>query len=444
MILFRSPGGARAGEITSVAGNTSGAFAGRGLHGRVGLSQSKVEARDDARVFAEMRLAASEDDQKQRAPLAFAIVLDTSGSMEGEKIAQAKNAVIRLVREMHDDDEVAIVRYSDDSELVQSLTRVGPMRESIEQRIRNLTAAGGTAIPRGLSEGMRALEGSSRGRVRHVVLVSDGLDSTRVEAERLASQSFERGVTISSMGIGLDFDESYMGSVARAGHGNFGFVKDASTLASILRKELEETATTTVEGARVVMHLPAGVRFVRATGAEAKSGKSGEIELAVGSLAAGEERRVVAELACDFANGEARGIDTVVHWDVVGGGAEEASPGRLDLVGTSDARTASASRDGEIFASATSSLAAADQLEATAAYAHGDATRAQNLLDQSMRQITAAASAAPPAMRAALAKQGASYGARKAEFAAAAPSSNEGKVAAKAAVADDMKMDRLK
>src|SRR5207248_790730 len=97
-----------------------------------------------------------------------------------------------------------------------------------------------------------------------------GLDSSRAASERLAKDSFERGITISSMGIGVDFDESYMGGVARAGHGNFAFVNDGTALAQFLTRELKETASTTVEDATAHVRLPAGVHLVRSIGADAR------------------------------------------------------------------------------------------------------------------------------------------------------------------------------
>jgi Ca-activated chloride channel homolog len=214
---------------------------------------------------------------------------------------------------MRDDDEVAFVRYSDRAELVQPLARVGDIRESLILRVNSLQAGGGTAIPLGLATALEAISGEHAGRVRRVVLVSDGLDSSRVQSERLASSSFERGITISSMGIGLDFDETYMGGVARAGHGNFGFVNDGPALAQFLERELKETAATTVEGATVRVMLPEGVRFVHATGADARSDTAG-VELKVGSMFAGEERRVLLELSTNMREGAAAGVSGYASW----------------------------------------------------------------------------------------------------------------------------------
>ena len=141
-------------------------------------------------------------------------------------------------------------------------------------RVSALSANGGTNIAPALSAGLRALEGAARGRVKRVVLASDGLDGTRVQSESVARESAGRGVTVSSMGIGLDFDEGYMGGVAQAGHGNFAFVRDGAALTTFLQRELLETASTTIESAAARIKLPEGVRFVRAIGADARPSRA--------------------------------------------------------------------------------------------------------------------------------------------------------------------------
>jgi Ca-activated chloride channel homolog len=413
-------------------------FSGPGAHGQVALSHARILAGTPTRVFGEVRMVADASDRAvERAPISMAIVLDTSGSMEGEKIQQAKESVIRLIRDMRDDDEVAFIRYADDASVLQPLARVGGVRSSLIDQIRAIQAGGGTAIPRGLSSGLAQLELAARGRVRRVVLASDGLDSTRSEAERLASTSFEHGITVSSMGIGLDFDESYMGGVARAGHGNFAFVKDGSALATFLKQELVETATTSIENATVRLQMPPGMRFVRASGADARTfgGGSQEVELAIGALFAGDERRVIVEMEGTAAPGAQLPFAGKVSWNRVGGSHSDVALGQLALVGTTDPSAVESGRDGRVFASATSVNASALQLQAAEAYQKGDTDRAQALMDQSINDLKAAATAAPAPAASALSRQWTEYEHRKAPM--AKPATTAGNVAAKKAFAED-------
>ena len=441
LVLFRAPVSGHLPTVTEAAASPTGvntaSFSGPGGHGSVALSHSKVLAGSGERFFAEVKLVADKGEQAPaHAPVSLVVVLDTSGSMSGEKIVRAKESVVRLLREMDSEDEVAVVRYSDDADVIQGLARVGSVRESVIARVQELGAGGGTAIPRGLARGLGELGLAGSGRVRRVVLVSDGLDSTRVEAERMASDSFEHGITISSMGIGLDFDESYMGGVARAGHGNFGFVKDASALATFLRRELTETSSTTIENATVRIALPRGVTLAQSSNSDARM-DGDDVEVKLGSLFAGDERRVVLELASSLKDGDAKDLVARARWDRVGGGSADVTAPKLTVVATRDPVEVDRGRDATVLASATSVLASTRQMEAAEAYNAGDVEKAQRLIDKNIADLKAAAVNAPAPAASALDSQWQSYGATKSGFLHAPPQSAAGKVAAKRAVERD-------
>jgi Ca-activated chloride channel family protein len=447
LILFKTGGhnGLVQTAIAMPSGKNTQSFSGPGVHGSVGLSHGKVLS-GSSRIFAEVRLAAdaTDDRAKERAPLAIAVVLDTSGSMSGDKIEQARKAVVRLIADMRDDDQIALVRYSDTSQVIQPLTRVGSSRASLIAQVNSLQAGGGTFIPGGLRDGLNALDEAGRGRVKRIILVSDGLDQTRAQAERLATDGAERGVTVSSIGIGLDFDESYMGGVARSGRGNFAFVDDSTSLAKFLNRELKQTASTTIENATVRIELPRGVRLVEANGADARTtGDGSTIELRMGSLFAGDERRAVVELATDLDVGDVRAIAADASWDRVGGGHSDVRVAPIEIAATSDQRAVEDARDGAVFASATSVIASKRQLEANEAWSRGDTARAEQLARQNVLALGAAATAAPAAEAEALRRQSGAYSAQSDGFRKHKAGSAEAKTAAKkAAELDENNMAR--
>lgn len=450
LVLYKAPAAAFPGDAPHQTppaplvanGKSSVAFSGPGAHGVFALSHTKVLSGQTTPVYAELRLVADAPEgerAKVRAPISLAVVLDTSGSMSGEKIEEAKRSVLRLVSDMRDDDEIALVRYDDRSELIQPLARVGTVRESLAQRVRAIEAGGGTNIPGGLSHGLRAIDEAAKGRVRRIVLVSDGLDSTRAQAEALARSSFAAGISVSSLGVGLDFDESYMGSVAQSGHGNFAFVKDGASLASFLKRELEETSSTTIENAQAKIKLPSGVRFVSAHGADATI-QGDELVLTMGSLFAGDERRVIVELsASTLTNLGSYDFATTASWNRVGDSfAKSIDVPRLTILATNDANEVDQGRDGAVLASATSVLASSRQLQAAQAYAAGDVTRATSLAAQNQAALADALAVAPPAAAPALKAQIKSYDEMKQGFATVAPTSAAGKSHAKSAAAKEM------
>ena len=117
----------------------------------------------------------------------------------------------------------------------------------------------------------------------------------------------------------------------------------------------------------------------------------------------------------------------------VGGRPWGAGHSELTIVASSDPSAVTAGIDGRVFASATSVVASTRQLEATEAYAKGDAPRAQAILAESTESLGAAMAIAPATAAAPLARQAAKYKERATDF-KAAPGSDEGKAAAKAAV----------
>lgn len=448
LVLYKAPAAAFPGPTErpilplAADGKNAAAFSGPGAHGVLSLSHGKLLAGQTTPVFAEVRLLADapeSDREKVRAPISLAVVLDTSGSMSGEKIEEAKRAVLRLVSDMRDEDEIALVRYDDRSEMIQPLARVGSIRESLATRVRAIEAGGGTNIPGGLSHGLRAIDDAAKGRVRRIVLVSDGLDSTRAQAEALARSSFASGITVSSLGVGLDFDESYMGAVAQSGHGNFAFVKDGAALAGFFKRELEETSSTTIENAEVKLTLPPGVRFVSAHGADART-EGSDVTLTMGSLFAGDERRVIVELsASTMTNLGTYDVATTASWTRVGDGRRATvDVPRLTMVATNDAAAVDQARDGAVLASATSVAASQRALEAARAYSSGDVNRATALAAQNQAALADALAAAPPAARPALTAQMKSYDEMKDAFVTVSPASTAGKARAKAAAAKEL------
>ena len=436
LVLARAPAISSSSTFGIAVGQNASSFSGPGASGSLALSQTKVLTGGAQSVFAELRLKADESRAmaEVRAPLSLAIVIDTSGSMSGEKIESAKRSVTTLLRQMRDDDEVALVRYDNSHEVIQSLARVGAVRSSLIDRVSSLSASGGTNIPPALSQGLALLADAGARRVRRVVLVSDGLDGGRTRSVDIATSASDSRTTISALGIGLDFDEGYMSAVANAGRGNFGFVQNASALARFLQRELEETANTVVESAHASIDLPPGARFVRAVGAQANV-VGDSVELGIGSLFAGDERRVIIELAMDAEHGESMPLRANVSWQRVGGDRVSSKLAALEVTGERNEESVLASRDGRVYASAMSATASLRQIAAAEAYARGDSNQADQLLSQNMQALQVAAAAAPKAEKAALDRQMAETGEARDKFKKLLPGSAAAKAAGKASAA---------
>ena len=151
--------------------------------------------------------AVYEDDQPQtithfsaeRVPVSLGIVLDTSGSMAGEKIDAARAALDRFLYELLDrDDEIFLYRFSDTPVLLQGWTS---NRQQLARALGRVNPTGGTAMYDGVAEAVPLAE-SGRNQKKAIVLISDGNDtsSQTTEAE-LKQQIRESEVLVYAIGI---------------------------------------------------------------------------------------------------------------------------------------------------------------------------------------------------------------------------------------------------
>lgn len=276
----------------------SGAVAFRGT-----LDRRAVLLGEDGLVRMELTMAAAPDAAARvRRPTDLVIILDRSGSMSGEKIIHARAAVAELLAQLGADDRFALVTYADDATLAIPLSPVSePQRAAWLGAIAEIQPGGGTAMSAGLDRGLDVVLGPrAGGRVPHVILISDGLanqgDATPEGLTRRARRAAAGELMLSTVGVGLDFNEYLMTALADAGTGNYYYVEDPRELAAVFARELD-AARATVASALAIEVAPApGVRVVDAAGYPLEVSERGVV-FRPGSLFAGQERRIWVTLA---------------------------------------------------------------------------------------------------------------------------------------------------
>jgi Ca-activated chloride channel family protein len=441
VVLLQSPGHAvpespRRTDVppseVPVTTGTRAAMSGPSLNGQLALAEGAVLAAGARRVLAELRFNASAEARpaEERQPVALALVMDISGSMSGQKIVEARTAVQQMIERMDADDQVAVILYDHEVQVLQPLARVGAIRSELTARVAQIQARGGTVIPPALEAGARALETAPPDLVRRVVLLSDGQDGSGMTLPVLADNlrgRAGRGIAASALGIGADYDERFMTTVADAGRGNYAFMADGEQLASFLRRELDEAARTVVDGLLATVTLPTGWRLRHAHGAEAQ-GNTGAVTLAFGPLFAGDTRRAVLDLEVEAgAPGELGTIAATAQYRTVVDRRDHriASP-QLALQAVATEAEVVASRDQPIYGETWATVVDAAQAQAVEAYRRGDVARAQQLsMDNAMqlRHVAAAAPAAAPRVM----EQVAELEADERSFGQLAPTSSEGR-----------------
>lgn len=253
-------------------------------------------------VWMNVQLKAT--DAAERASLSAVLVVDRSGSMAGDKIDRARMAARRFVDRLQDGDQIALVTYGTDVSVDMPLTRVtSETRARARRLIDMLEEGGGTNIDGALRAARRTITnaGSLPG-VARVVLVSDGRPTEgdrRIDRlARHASALRDAGATLSTLGLGLDYNDDLMERLAVDGSGRYHYLRKSSQLASILDDELKHATAVVARGLKLHVTAPQGLAFRAAPGVTVE--RNGTITtLHVGDLAAGETRNVLVRMAAN-------------------------------------------------------------------------------------------------------------------------------------------------
>lgn len=273
---------------------TASADSGVSLSGH--LDRTAVLKDDDGRVHLELILGAETlpDTESPRVPTDLVVVLDRSGSMQGEKIRQARAAIHQLISQLEPDDRFGLVAFSSNAEVAIPLTLAAPAASGgWTATVASLSAGGGTFMAPALDLGLGLIERSRQaGRSPRVMLLSDGLAAeTPIALRGLASRAARGEFTLSTVGIGADFDESMMSTLADAGTGNYYYLHDLAQLSEIFHDEFETARSTVATGLEVRLAPADGIQVLDAAGYPLE--RSGnEVRFRPGILYSGQERRV--------------------------------------------------------------------------------------------------------------------------------------------------------
>ncbi len=268
------------------------------------LDRSAVQVGGDGLVRMELVLAAARGEERavRRVPTDLLVVLDRSGSMGGEKLEDARQAIRELVSQLGPEDRFALVTYSDGAELSIPLAVAAPeTRQGWLATVARIEASGGTNMSSGLD---LALENVTRlraaGHAPRMILISDGLanqgDASPEGLIGRAKRAAEAELALTTVGVGADFNEYLMTALADAGGGNYYFVERGTELAPIFAREFGATRSTVASAVAVEITPADGVRVVDAAGYPLEQ-SAGRIVIRPGTLFGGQERRIWVTLA---------------------------------------------------------------------------------------------------------------------------------------------------
>jgi Ca-activated chloride channel family protein len=273
------------------------------LDARLGHASIAKGADGETYLFASVSGA---DAARVAPPLNLAVVVDKSGSMKGERIARAIDAGVGIVERMRDGDVITVVDFDTQADVVVAPTRLtGTNRASVESAIRGIRLGGDTCISCGLETAATELRAAPvfGEHVTRMIVLSDGATNHGVTdmmgLRSIAARMRDRGCSITTIGVDVDFDEKVMAALATESNGRHYFVASAAGLPAIFSQELDSLVASVAQDVDMTVELGPSVAvdqvFDRTFRRETSSGTE-RIVIPFGVVAAKQEKTALLKL----------------------------------------------------------------------------------------------------------------------------------------------------
>jgi len=352
---------------------------------RAGLDRSVIAAGSAQERYLVVTLTGETADDGPERPFNVSVVLDRSGSMASSgKLDYARLAIDELLAGLDERDRFSLVTFSNQAGIQVSSRAVDDPR-SIRRAVMAVSAGGGTNLGAGLTEGLTQVLPFATGETQdRVIVLSDGrVNQGETSADalaRLAGRYGAAGVTVSAIGLGLDYNEDLLARVADWGGGSYHFVDRPEVLASIFHDELQRMSSVAAEGVAVEVALQPGVELVDVLGYEHSVTSQG-VRIRVGEILDGETRKVVMKVKLPASGaGTELGV-AAVHTVRADGPA--LAPVEVLALASADLLDVEASADRELAILGTQAEASVLADEGVRAWERGDVDEMQRLMGAS-------------------------------------------------------------
>lgn len=363
------------------------------------LSHEVIPNFESSEVWASIKLEAREFVSEERAPLNIALVIDRSSSMSGNKIRQAREAAERLLSTLGPEDRLSIVSYSSDVRVdVTSLPVTSENRPRFLRAIRGVEPGGFTNLSGGFDQGCELVSNTIQEEsINRVMLMSDGRANRGVTDARLLARRVEacldRGVSLTTIGLGLDYNEDLMTAMARAGAGNYHFIEDEAAMARVFEREATGLATTVARRARLRVEVAPGVEMLEVHGYRYRA-KGNVVTIPLAEFISKQRKEVMMKLSVSAQESGARPIvDVRLSYEDVLNARDARHRAKLSTRVSASRDEIAKNLDRDVLSSAQKVQVAATMERAMGEYERGNRERAVEMIRRQRAQMKEARSA---------------------------------------------------
>ncbi|HSJ54662.1 MAG TPA: VWA domain-containing protein, partial [Anaerolineae bacterium] len=211
-------------------------------------------------VYVLVETAPSASVAAVQRPLNLSLVLDKSGSMQGEKIQNLRAAAKLVVDRLGPEDFISIVAFSDRKYLIAE-SQPAADTNALKQKIDRIRDGGGTAISGGMAQGLLELDKvRSADHISRMLLLTDGQTfGDEKQCLKLGKEAGSKGVVVNALGLGDDWNEDLLDEVAEASGGVADFIDSPTKIVGFFDQAVESMHATVVQNAQLILRLANGV-----------------------------------------------------------------------------------------------------------------------------------------------------------------------------------------
>jgi len=194
---------------------------------------------EDQVFYALLELTPAVSQDVTRMPLNLCLVLDRSTSMQGARLQRVKEATHYIIDYLQDADYFSLVTFSDRAEVVLPAQRAID-KAIAKSRVSMVHSSGGTEILQGLLAGLDQVQRWQTSQtINHVILLTDG--QTYGDEQECLAQAVEagqQGISVSTMGIGQDWNDQLLDAIASRSGGTSAYIDSAAKIMTVFRDKI--------------------------------------------------------------------------------------------------------------------------------------------------------------------------------------------------------------
>lgn len=219
-----------------------------------------LPSRPDDRLFLGLGFASNIDAATwRREPLNLVAVVDKSGSMNGQPLDLVRRSLRQIVGQMRDGDQLSIILYGDEAHVYLAPTPIAGHRSDVLRAIDRIESAGSTFMEAGLEVGYATAETTApafHGNTRLMLFTDEQPNVGRDDAGSFmvqAEDASRRGIGLTTIGVGVQFDATLATRVSSVHGGNLFFISNEDEVASVFGQQLDTMVSQLAHDVRITM-----------------------------------------------------------------------------------------------------------------------------------------------------------------------------------------------